>query len=305
MRVYKNIASATQLTSPVVSIGFFDGVHKGHRFLLNKLISEAQNRNSDHLLISMCPHPLSVAGDKKLENFMLNTQIEKLQHFEKLGIQHLLILDFTKYMAGVSSENFVKNVLKSDLGVSALLMGFNNSFGKKDSTADFQQIANSNNIELIRANAYSDIKISSSIIRELIINGKVSEASKYLGYYYSWTGIVVDGYKIGRTLGFPTANLETENNEKVLPIDGVYLAHAVIGEEKYHALVNIGNRPTFNGDKKSVELHILDFNKDIYNQKCRVEFVDKLRNEKHFPNADELKNQLKKDLAFAKKFFKL
>ena len=310
LKTYSTIESAGNLQTPVVSIGFFDGVHRGHQYLLKQLIDEATKRNCDHLLISMWPHPSAVTGNHSLNNFLLSTLEEKTNRFESTGIKNLLLLDFSTELAGLSSEIFVKNVLKKKLSVSALLMGFNNTFGNKtSSSSDFEVICNSNNIELLKAKPcctdQSDIKVSSSSIRQLIRNGNFSEGNSWLGYNYFWKGTVSDGYKIGRTLGFPTANLVANNREKVLPSDGVYLIYAKIENQSFPALLNIGNRPTFNGSERSIEVHILNFNKDIYKMDCEIEFIEKIRNEKRFETVDALKLQLSKDLEYAERYFEL
>jgi riboflavin kinase/FMN adenylyltransferase len=310
LKTYSTIELAGNLQTPVVSIGFFDGVHRGHQYLLKQLIDEAKKRNCDHLLISMWPHPSAITGNHSLNNFLLSTLDEKINRFELAGIKNLLLLDFSADMAGLSSEKFVQDVLKNKLSVSALLMGFNNTFGNKlTSPSNFEAICNLNNIEFLKAEPccadQSDIKVSSSSIRQLIRCGNLTESNRWLGYNYSWKGKVVDGYKIGRTLGFPTANLVAKSDQKILPNDGVYLIYAKIEDQSFPAVLNIGNRPTFNGHTRSIEVHVLNFNKDIYQVDCEIEFIEKIRNEKRFETVDALKLQLNKDVEYAERYFDL
>lgn len=306
VNVYNDIDSVAPLRYPIVSIGFFDGVHLGHKYLLKQLVEVSEKRKVDHLLISMWPHPKEITQNLELENFLLNTLDEKIDLFSKTGIKHLLILDFTENIAEFSSEDFIRKILLDKLNAAAILLGFNNSFGKPTKTK-LEDIASKYSIELIKSEPcckqFTDVKISSSAIRDMLINGKIEDANHLLGYNYSWSGKVTDGYKIGRSLGFPTANLETLNINKLLPGIGVYLVYAIIDGKRFEALLNIGYRPTFDGDKKSIELHIIDFSKNIYKLNLNVEFVKRLREEKRFKNVGELKNQLQQDLHKAREFF--
>jgi riboflavin kinase / FMN adenylyltransferase len=308
VNVYNDIDSVKRLKSPIVSVGFFDGVHLGHKYMLQQLIDVAHDKAIDHLLISMWPHPKEITQNRDLKGFLLNTLNEKIDLFSRNGIKHLLILDFNQDIAGLSSEDFIKRLLIDKLNASAILLGFNNSFGKQAKTeVKLEDIAAKYSIELIKSEPcckqFTNVKISSSAIRALILKGKIEEANQLLGYNYSWSGSVTDGYKIGRSLGFPTANLQSLDVNKLLPTTGVYLVNAIIENNKFEGLLNIGYRPTFDSYKKSVELHIIDFNKDIYNVILKLEFVKRLRDEKRFSNIEELKAQLQSDLISAKEFF--
>jgi riboflavin kinase/FMN adenylyltransferase len=308
INVYRDIESVKKINSPIVSIGFFDGVHLGHKYLLKQLTEVSKKKGVDHLLISMWPHPRAIVQNIQTDNFLLNTLNEKIELFRNNNIKNLLILDFNKELAGISSEDFIKKILLDRLNASAILLGFNNSFGKQSSTTtQLGNIASKYPIELIKSEPcckqFTDVEISSSAIRDLLLKGKVEEANQLLGYSYTWSGNVKNGYKVGRSLGFPTANLEALDINKIIPDTGVYLVYAHIGNKKMKGLLNIGYRPTFNRETKSVELHIIDFNQDIYDIDIKLEFVKYLRNEKLFDNVEALKKQLNKDLIEAVDFF--
>jgi len=306
MKVFQG-ADIPVLNAPVVTIGFFDGVHLGHCSIIAQLIETARLKGTDHLLITMWPHPTTLVRKKNDDSFLLSTLDEKLLLIEKLGVENVLVLSFDKETADYNADEFIAKILVEKLKVTTLLMGFNNTFGKggKPVTA-IAKIAEAYNIEFIVAHEYqSTVPISSSTIREKLSKGNIPEANNILGYQYSFEGIVVSGYKIGRTLGFKTANVKPCFDEKILPGNGVYAVEIIVDSTNYYGVMNIGYRPTFDGKERSIEVHIFDFESDIYGDIITIRLHKKLRNEIRFSNADALIAQLNRDKRIAAKYFAL
>jgi riboflavin kinase/FMN adenylyltransferase len=276
----------------VASIGFFDGVHKGHLYLLNKLSEHARKNNCEDLIITLWPHPAVVFG-KSVS--LLNTLEEKTFLLEKAGVKNLLILPFNKEIASMSDFDFAKTILHDKLTCSSLLMGYNNSFGNKNipSVPDSALAVPVKRLTKFETEEFNNI--NSSQIRKCLQSGNVDNAAGMLGYSYHLKGQIVSGYRIGRTIGFPTANVGNYDSDKILPANGVYIINAHIGVSKYPAMLNIGTRPTFDGKDRSIEFHIPDFDGDLYNSNVEIEFLIKLRDEVKFADKDDLIRQLEAD----------
>ncbi|NLA24000.1 MAG: bifunctional riboflavin kinase/FAD synthetase [Bacteroidales bacterium] len=296
-----------KLNKPIVSIGFFDGVHKGHKQLLNQLTSLADENKTDHLLISLWPHPSLVIGNSAKKRFLLNSLEEKAEQLEKNGIKHFLVLEFNEDLMRVSAADFIKLYLKEKLDASAILLGFNNSFGYGG--ASFQEIQKCSikqNIKLVRAEEFKfeSVDISSSAIRNFVENGELEIAADLLGYNYTLDGIVVSGFKIGRSLGFKTANIKPCFDEKILPGMGVYAVSIKHKLKQYKGMMSVGTRPTFDGKDLSLETHIFNFEEEIYGDIISIEFFKKIRNEKKFPDVESLKQQIENDKKICLQYFK-
>lgn len=274
----------------LVTIGIFDGVHLGHRFLLQKLVETANDSGKPHLVITLWPHPGIFFGrDLKL----LNTLDEKINLFSKIGIENLLILNFTNEISGMSTVEF-SNLFKQKFNISAILKGYNNSFGSKSFQKN-NQIAEVETITLQEFKHPEFEKISSTRIRNCLNSGDILSANKMLGYEYCLSGEVISGYKIGRKLGFPTANIGNIAEYKLLPKVGVYAVKVKISGEEYIAMLNIGYRPSFGDNKLSIEFHIPGFNRNIYGEKVEIIFHAWLRDEIKYQDINELIKQLERD----------
>ena len=286
----------------VATIGFFDGVHLGHRFLLNELKETAVRKNRKTLVITFDNHPRATLQNGYLP-LLLTTNEEKISLLDNAGIDACLMLPFTEEMASCTASAFFETILHKQLQIDTLLTGYDHRFGKNrtESLDDYLQYGKRWGIQVETAGFYSEKenRLSSSYIRELLQQGDVAKANHLLGYRYGIQGEVVKGLNIGKRIGFPTANLSLLDNRKLLPARGVYAVSVSVKGKSYKGMLNIGYRPTIgNSDEKNVEVHILNFNENIYSERVEVFFVDKIREEKHFKTIEELILQLEKDRDF-------
>jgi riboflavin kinase / FMN adenylyltransferase len=301
LKVYRNINESIPKNC-ITTVGFFDGVHLGHKYLIEQLQNLAKEKSAPSLVITIWPHPLAVLGNKNPD--LLNCLEEKIALIEKINPDGLLILDFNKSMASMSSEDFINTLLINNIKANYLLKGFNNSFGNKNLSNNIEA---NQNIEVITADKFliDNIKlVNSTKIRKLINSGNVKEASNLLGYRYRLRGKIQHGYKIGRTIGFPTANLGEICSNKLIPANGVYYTMVKIRENTYPAMMNIGTRPTFGDNTKSIEFHIPNFHADLYNEELEVCFYDKIRDEEKFASLQDLMYRLELDKQLLLTYFK-
>ncbi|MDD4148451.1 MAG: riboflavin biosynthesis protein RibF [Bacteroidales bacterium] len=300
MKIYTNINENIPKNC-VSTIGFFDGVHLGHKFLIKHLQEKAISANTDELVISLWPHP-SIHFGRPIK--LLSTYEEKLRLFESIGVKNLLILNFNDELANTENAKFINDILINKLAASELVMGYNNSFGKKGDTS-FDETGKNLPVSFPKEfTLENNLKVNSSKIRELLEQGEVKQANKFLGYNYSIIGSVVSGYQIGRTIGFPTANLGNIDEYKLIPANGVYICTAIVSDESLPAMLNIGTRPSFNGQQLSIEFHIPDFNSDLYGHEIQINFLERIRSEIKFDNVDDLIVQLHKDKEDTIAYFK-
>lgn len=292
-----------KLKNPVITMGVFDGVHRGHALLIDRVINEAKRCGTESVIVTFDPHP-KIVLDSNPEKLRFLTDIEeRIFLLSQMDIDHLVIIPFTRKLSNLTACEFIENVLCKRLRVSHLVAGFNHHFGKRhEGTGDtIAECSQKFGFNLTRADALSegDIIISSSYIRDLLSSGKVEDASKLLGHPYFITGKVVEGQKIGRNIGFPTANIEPSFRYKLVPARGVYAAEVQICDsgEKLIAMVNIGNRPTVTGGQgaDTIEAHLIDFSGDLYGKDIRVIFRYRLRDEKKFGSLDDLVSQINAD----------
>ncbi len=286
---------------PVVTTGVFDGVHSGHRALLDSLVRTAKQRQGESVVVTFDPPPRLVLSRDKNEIFFLSTPDEKRKIIEETGIDHLLILKFTETLRDMSAHEFIAEILVGKIGTEHLIVGYDHHFGKKRS-GDFDSIkkyaAESGfTVQKIGEVFLGTDKISSTTIRRALLEGNPGKAEKMLGYPYSLGGIVIKGKGIGRSLGFPTANLKPSYRYKLIPADGVYAVTIDIEGVPLKGILSIGYNPTVNRDnsERSVEVNIFDFEYDIYGREIRVFFRHWLRPEKRFDNIKDLTDQMKKD----------
>ena len=286
----------------IATVGMFDGVHLGHRHLLRSLIDEGAKRGLTPMAATFTAHPLKVISSSRPTPPAITTLPERLLLLESTGIAECLLLDFDRRLMSLSARDFLR-MLRDGYDVRAFITGFNNRFGSDTSLTfhDYQIIATEEGIELIQASEFSsgrhDSVISSSAIRSLIsTHGNVEEAAMMLGRPYSLSGTVVHGNALGRTIGFPTANLNPDSPDKVIPMKGVYACQAILPgntADVLPAMVNIGERPTFNDSRGlSIEAHIIGLHSDIYDQPLTLRFLKRLRDERRFSSPQALKEQL-------------
>ncbi|MEJ8802669.1 bifunctional riboflavin kinase/FAD synthetase [Pontibacter sp. H249] len=299
MKVIRDIADFPQLSYPVVTSGTFDGVHIGHQKILRRVIERAKEKNGQSVVITYWPHPRLVLfpEDNKLK--LLSTIEERIDQLSGFGIDYLLIIPFTKEFSRTSSRSFITDILVKALNTKLLVIGYDHRFGK-NREGSFENLKARSaqygfEVEEIPRQDIDDVGVSSTKIRKALEVGDIDTATLYLGRKYTITSTVIEGDKIGRTIGFPTANLALPEAHKLTPANGVYAVIVSLDNENYPAMMNIGLRPTVSGKDLSLEVHILDFNQDIYGKSITVEFVEHLRNEKMFSGLDELKTQLKRD----------
>ncbi|MCB9202144.1 MAG: bifunctional riboflavin kinase/FAD synthetase [Flavobacteriales bacterium] len=297
-----NINSQQKL---VLTIGMFDGVHKAHRLLLEDIKNYAQKRNLKSALLTFNPHPRIYFGSK--DNFKLLTTLEeKIQKLEKINPDYILVQSFDEEFRNLSAEEFVKEILIDAYHLHTLIIGYDHQFGK-DRQGDFNQLKVLSekygfNLKQINEIQTSGITISSTKIRNALLDGNIALANKMLEENYSLSGKVIKGSKIGRKLGFPTANIDVDEN-KLVPKNGVYAVKVYIDSKPHYGMMNIGNRPTVSGGNIQIEVHIFDFDAHIYNKTIKVEFTKFIRDEQSFPSTKELIEQIKKDEIQIRKLF--
>lgn len=302
MKIYKCIKDFNPVKNAVVTIGTFDGVHLGHLAVFNQMKQEAKKIDGETVVITFFPHPRIVLGNNIKDIKFIKTEANKIHHIEKAGIDHLIIVEFTKEFAAKTSEDFVKDMIMKYINPKIIIVGYDHHFGKKreGSFDRLLELAEKYEFEVVRVDAINnnDITVSSTIIRELLCDGNIAEANRLLGHEYSITGKVVPGQSMGRNMGFPTANIEVADEYKLIAAIGVYACRIKINDCTYLGMSNIGYRPTVdksNDAAISIEVNIFDFNRNIYGSEITISFVKRIRDEKKFENIGALTNQLVKD----------
>lgn len=284
----------------VATIGFFDGVHRGHQFLIRQVMDEAQRLGLASMVVTFDRHPRQVLqSDYQPE--LLSTLDEKLHLLGRTGVDMAAVVHFDLTMASLSARDFMQKVLKNRLNVSRLIIGYDNRFGhnRAEGFDDYVAYGREMGIEVVRAKAFAmdDVRVSSSVVRALLRDGEAAMARRCLGYAYSIVGRVVHGFEEGRKMGFPTANLDTSGYAKLVPGKGVYAVKVRIrGDEQWHeGMMNIGTRPTFDGTQQTLEVNIFDYDGDLYGQTILVSFWQRIRGEQKFASEEALRAQLEKD----------
>ena len=303
MEIIRNIEKTRMLLKSVATIGVFDGVHAGHQQVINRVVSDAKFHHLASMVITFDRHPRQLF-DPQFRPQLLTTQQEKEQEIERLGVDFLVVLPFTKEMAALSARDFMAQILKERLNVKMLQVGYDNRFGH-DSTEgidDYRRYGDELGIMVYKGIRLDfqgyHVPVCSSNIRSLIAEeGEVDTANMFLGRNYELSGKVMPGEHIGHQLGFPTANLEPDDPFKVIPASGVYGVWATVGDSQkpLPAMMNIGTRPTFDGRNRTLEVNIFDFDGDLYGQTVRISFLFRLREERKFESPEALVAQLQKD----------
>ena len=300
MKIHRDLTNF-RAVNPVLTIGTFDGVHLGHRKIIERLNKLAEKIGGESVIFTFDPHPRKVVAPNETNLRILTTLDEKIQLFEKSGIDHLIIFPFTPEFAELTYQQFVEQVLVGQIHTKYLVVGYDHKFGK-DRQGGFEFLRKCADrlgfqIEKLDVLLMNESNISSTKIREAVQNGNFDTANSFLGYTFALHGTVVEGQKLGRKIQFPTANVEASDPDKIIPGYGVYAVDAVVQNKTYHGMLNIGSRPTVNNnaDHRSIEVHLFDFESDIYGEKIELLFYKKLREEQKFGSIDALKDQLAQD----------
>ena len=302
MKIYYNTDNL-KIERPVVTVGIFDGVHKGHKFIIEKLFEISKIMNSSPVIVTLWPHPRHILNNNSSETRLITTFEEKIKIFSGLGVENLIVKDFTPELSRMTACVFIEKVLAGEIGIRHLVMGYNHRFGS-DREGDIRKIRNcaekfSITVEQLEQFSDREKEISSSEIRKALRKGDVKSAGNMLGHHFFISGSVIGGSRVGRSIGFPTANITPGHFLKILPRDGVYAVEVEIGDDRFPGMLNIGIRPTVNDnpDHKTIEVHIIDFEKDIYGQQIHLHFMERIRDEMKFRSVQHLKEQLIKDKA--------
>ncbi|MBO6586292.1 MAG: bifunctional riboflavin kinase/FAD synthetase [Gracilimonas sp.] len=293
----KNI---TRDPNTVVTVGTFDGVHQGHRALMEAVVTKARERNARSVVVTFDPHPREIINPGKEGVKLLTTLKERAEILEDLGVDVLLVIPFDRDFSLLSSEEFVRDIIFSKVGVSEFVIGYDHHFGRdrKGTIETIEKLGEELGFDsyVVSKQEMGDVTISSTVIRNTLAEeGDVKQAAEYLNRHYLLNGIVMHGDERGRTIGYPTANLKPEHENKVIPKNGVYAVKVRVNKKWYGGMMNIGVRPTFGEDLRTLEVNIFDFDREIYGDTIQVRFIDRIRDEKKFDGVDELKAQLGAD----------
>ena len=298
MKIYQSLNEFKPSKKTIVTLGTFDGVHLGHAAILDKICNIAKQENLESVLLTFFPHPRFVVNNDS-EIKLLNTMSDKAILLEQKGIQNFIIHPFDKLFSELSPREFVAQILVKQLNIQKIIIGYDHKFGK-NRAADFNDLIAFGRefdfeVEEIPAKQVDEVSVSSTKIRNSLLEGKISLANAYLGYSYMLSGNVVKGNKLGRTIGFPTANIQISENYKLIPKNGAYIVTAIVNNKTVFGMLNIGIKPTLGENLMSIEVHLLDFSEDIYGQKMQVNVVERLRGEHKFESLEALKSQLEID----------
>ena len=298
LKIFHSIKDFSSPKKTILTLGTFDGVHIGHKKILEKVIQNTQDEKYESLVLTFFPHPRMILQERS-EIKLLNTMSEKILLLEQLGIQNLVIHPFDEIFSRLTAEDFVRTVLVEQFKIHKIIIGYDHRFGR-NRTADINNLIEFGEkygfeVEQISAQEINAISVSSTKIRNAIQEGEMLLANKYLGYHYFLTGTVIKGKQLGRTIGFPTANLKIEEDYKLIPSKGVYIVSSEINNQIVFGMMNIGNNPTVGNETLSVEIHYLNFEGDLYDQKITVAIYQRIRNEEKFDSLSLLKEQIEKD----------
>ena len=308
LKIFNSIKSFNATKPTIVTIGTFDGVHLGHQKIVAQITKNAHALNCESLVLTFFPHPRMVLQEST-EMKQLNTLNEKIALLDNLGIDNLVVHPFDKEFSRLTAEEFVKKVLVDVFKIKKIIIGHDHRFGR-NRTATIDDLINFGEtygfeVEQISAEEINEVSISSTKIRNALLEGNIELAANYLGYDYSLTGIIFKGKQLGRTIGYPTANITIEEDYKLIPNNGVYIAKSVLNGKTVFGMMNIGTRPTVDGTKQTIEINFFDFKQDLYGQKITISLLHRMRSEQKFESIDALKNQLgidkKTALAFIEK----
>ncbi|PWL39524.1 riboflavin biosynthesis protein RibF [Flagellimonas aquimarina] len=299
MKTIQGISQFTDTTfHTAVTIGTFDGVHLGHRKILERLINSAKNTGLKSTVLTFFPHPRMVL-QKDTDIKLLNTLEEKIQILDSLGLDYLIVHPFTKDFSRLSATEFVRDILVNNLRTKVIIIGYDHRFGRNRNANIQDLIAFGNTldfeVEEIPAQEIDEVSVSSTKIRNALLDGDITTANTYLNYAYMLTGVVKKGKGLGKEFGFPTANLHIAEDYKLIPKNGVYVVKSLLNDTAYHGMMNIGFNPTVSGIERSIEVNFFEFEGNLYDKKIQVSILHRIRDEHKFDSVQELKEQLKKD----------
>lgn len=300
MRIYHHISELSHVTNSIVTIGTFDGVHLGHQKIIKRLVELKQKQGGEIVLFTFTPHPRKVLFPEQSDLKLITTTEEKCELLKQFGVDHVLVYPFTKAFSQMQAQDYITDVIAKGLKTKTLVIGYDHRFGSnREGNIDLlKEYADSLqfNVEEIPAQEINQLNISSTRIRKAIDEGDIETANEFLGYSFFIKGTVVKGKQLGRTIGYPTANVHVEDADKLVPKIGVYAVKVIVSENTYRGMLSIGTNPTTDSDNKiKIEVNIFDFDKDIYGESIKLEFVKWIRNEEKFANLDELKQALTND----------
>ena len=298
MQVHRSIENIPTFTNAVITIGTFDGIHTGHKKIIDALVKEAESANGESVIISFDPHPRKIVNpDEHLQ--LINTIDEKIELLSKTAIDHLVIIPFDKNFAEQTADEYIENFLIGKFHPHTIIIGYDHHFGKgrKGNFMLLAEKADHYGYRLLEIPKYilDEVAVSSTKIRKALLSSDIETANKLLGYEFFFEGRVIKGDQLGREIGYPTANLKYTDPNKIELGDGVYAAFAEVGEQKFKGMLSIGNRPTIQNSDKRIEVNIFDFNEDIYDQIIRVVIKKYLRAQEKYDSLEIMKEQLAKD----------
>jgi riboflavin kinase/FMN adenylyltransferase len=295
VKIYHDISELGEIKNAVVTVGTFDGIHRGHQKLITETCRRAIAAGGESVVITFNPHPRQVLQPESGVK-TINTLDEKIEVFSKMCVKHLLIIPFTKEFSTTSSEDFLRKYIVEPFDLKTIVIGYDHHFGRdRQGNLDFlKEMAEKYHfkVDQVPLQEFKDVPLSSSKVREMIKDGKMEEAQEFLGYHYSISGTVVKGNQVGRTLGFPTANIEPDDPDKLIPAYGVYAVLVKCRGLMYEGMSNIGIRPTLAEHKLTIEVNIFDFDEDIYGEKITICFLKHTREEKKFRDLELLRRRL-------------
>ena len=300
MKVYNNFDDYIKVPNAIVTIGTFDGVHLGHQAILKDMVHTAKKIDGETVVITFYPHPRQVLNIDSSHLRFINTQEEKLKHLEEIGIDNVIVVNFTKEFSSVSSESFISDYIVKNIAPVKLVIGYDHHFGK-NRMGDFNLLHDMKNkygfeLQRIAAKDVENIAVSSTKIRHALKQGDVEHANALLGYQFSYIGKVIQGNKIGREIGYPTANIDIDKKYRLIETSGVYATYVDYEDITCKSMTYIGKKPTVNNsDIESIEVHIFDFTGDLYDKDIKVRFVSRIRDDQKFDSLDALKKQIEND----------
>ena len=300
MKIYHDFTDFVKVPNAIVTIGTFDGVHQGHRAILSDMVNAAKSIDGETVVITFYPHPRQVLNIDSANLRFITSQEEKIKHLEEIGIDNLIVVNFTKEFSLLPSDAFIRDYVIEKINPAKIVIGYDHHFGN-NRTGDFsqlQELASQYNFEVQRIEAHDveNIAVSSTKIRHSLQRGDVEHANLLLGYQYSYVGKVVSGNKIGREIGYRTANLDVKKEFRLIEMPGVYATYVDFEDKVYKSMTYIGNKPTINaGNDENIEVHIFDFDGDIYEKDVKIRFVKRIRDERKFDSLEELKQQITLD----------
>lgn len=307
MKIYNHFSEFKKLENAVVTIGTFDGVHFGHQKILKRLCELAKATGGESVILTFFPHPRLIIDPENQQLKMINTVEEKAKILANIGVDHLIITPFTRDFSNLTPAEYIKQILIDTIGVKNIIVGYDHRFGKdrQGGMSDLQEFAGIYGFEIeeIPEQDINDVAVSSTKVRTALLEGDVALAASFLGYNFSIHGRVIKGDKIGRTIGFPTANIFVEETYKLIPSDGIYAVTVELNAVVYKGMAYIGQRPTINGMTRNIEVNIFDFSQEIYGQLITMNFLKFLRHDVKFTGLEALKDQLHDDKLATLKFF--